>query len=366
MARSSPVILAATAASRASARDGARATRRVVIATAPLALVLARRAPSSASNVGDDDDDVKDEEDVFPTPSRRANAYAPTRANGSGPSSPFVVSRSPPEPVMFPRPKVELAFAVCLLRSSYEAVDECDVLPMDVFQATSWKFRASEWEPYKYLYEPLRIEQGAIADPLYFDFVTFVQTATIGRAIPKSTSVFEERVGAEGASRIVRRDASLRDNDLLPEAIAERCGKKIYERLVNGFDRGEDFDVAYFPGAPKPVSTDARGAERLDEAVVGMRDLAQVFVENGYALRISVDNDLRASKPGDAERRVRVRVNGPATLWGARELINRGIVTTNEFLGFTLTAYLAESGISSAYTERVTDTEIDMSFSLSP
>ena len=40
---------------------------------------------------------------------------------------------------------------------------------MDTFQATSWKFRQSEWEPYKYLYEPLKIEQGAIADPLYFD-----------------------------------------------------------------------------------------------------------------------------------------------------------------------------------------------------
>ena len=48
---------------------------------------------------------------------------------------------------------------------------------MDTFQATSWKFRQSEWEPYKYLYEPLKIEQGAIADPLYFDFATFVQAA---------------------------------------------------------------------------------------------------------------------------------------------------------------------------------------------
>ena len=344
------------------------ASRRAVVTSVPLALVLARRAPSRASNARDDDDEDDDDDDFFPPPSTPgANAYAPTRAV-DGARTRFLVSASAPEPVMFPRPTIALAFAVCLLRSSYEAVDECDVLAMDTFQATSWKFRQSEWEPYKYLYEPLKIEQGAIADPLYFDFATFVQTATVGRAIPKSTSVFEERVGAEGTPRIVRRDESLRDNDALPEAIAERCGKKIYERLVNGFDRGEDFQVEYFPGAPKPVSRDARGTQRLDEAIGGMRAIAEVFVDNGYALRISVDNDLRASnrpENADVSRRVRVRVNGPATLWGARELINRGIVTTNEFLGFTLTAYLAESGISSAYTERVTDTEIDMSFSLS-
>ena len=68
---------------------------------------------------------------------------------------------------------------------------------MDTFQATSWKFRQSEWEPYKYLYEPLKIEQGAIADPLYFDFATFVQTATVGRTIRNrracSRSAWERR-----------------------------------------------------------------------------------------------------------------------------------------------------------------------------
>ena len=56
-----------------------------------------------------------------------ANAYAPTRAV-DGARTRFLVSASAPEPVMFPRPTIALAFAVCLLRSSYEAVDECDVL----------------------------------------------------------------------------------------------------------------------------------------------------------------------------------------------------------------------------------------------
>ena len=74
-------------------------------------------------------------------------------------------------------------------------------------------------------------------------------------------------MGAEGTPRIVRRDESLRDNDALPEAIAERCGKKIYERLVNGFDRGEDFQVEVFSGR---AETGVEG--RVRDAEVGRGD----------------------------------------------------------------------------------------------
>lgn len=266
--------------------------------------------------------------------------------------------------VRFPRSRLSVPFAVCLLRSAYEAIDECDVAAMDAFQAKSWLFRQSEWEGYRYLYDPVRVEQGAIYDANYFDFAAFVQTATVGRMIPTSTSVFEERTGAEGTKTVVRRDEALRDNAKLPEAIAEKCGFKIYDRLLNGFDRGEDFEVARFANVPSPAErTPGRDADDVTREVVdGMRALADVFVENGYALRISVENDGTNS---DGSVRVRVRANGPATLWGARELAVRGLTPTDEYLGFTMTAYLARSGVGSSYTERVSDTEIDMSWTLS-
>lgn len=294
------------------------------------------------------------------------NVYLPTTDAGETGAYGFsIVPPSPPEPVKFPRPRLRIEFAVCLLRSAYEAIDDCDVMAMDKFQATQWRFRASEWEPYKYLYEPLKIDQGAIGDPLYFDFASFVQMATAAREIPKSTAVFEERTGAEGVASVVRRDESLRNNSSLPEAVAMRCGNRIYDRLLQGFDRGEDFEIAYFEGVPKPVTT-GRGNEKLADCVEGMRALAEVFVNSGYALKVSVDNDLRPDPAGsvDGERKVRVRVNGPATLWGSRELKSRGYSPTNEYLGYTLTAFLARSGVLSSYTERVSETEIDMTWRL--
>ena len=272
----------------------------------------------------------------------------------------------PPEPVKFPRSKISVPFAVLLLRSAYEAIDDADVMAMDAFQATSWKLRRNEWEAYKYLYDPIKIEQGAIGDPLYFDFVSFVQMATIAREIPKSSAVFEEKSGAEGTSTIIRRDAALRDNATLPEAIAEGCGRKIYARLRDGFDRGEDFEVETFAGVPSAISTSTSMStkERLDASVEGLRALSKVFVDNGYALKIVVDGDA-----GDGaavnERRVRVRVDGPATLWGARELISRGYnAPSNDYLAFTMSAFLEQSNVASSYTERVGDAGIDLNFIL--
>ena len=257
-----------------------------------------------------------------------------------------------------------MPFAVLLLRSAYEAIDDADVMAMDAFQATSWKLRRNEWEAYKYLYDPIRIEQGAIGDPLYFDFVSFVQMATIAREIPRAAAVFEEKTGAEGTATIVRRDAALRDNATLPEAIARGCGRKIYSRLLDGFDRGEDFEVVTFAGVPAAVSASRSSKERLDACVEGLRALSKVFVDNGYALKIVVDGDAGDEEEA-TERRVRVRIDGPATLWGARELISRGYnAPTNDYLAFTMSAFLDQSNVESSYTERVGDAGIDLDFRL--
>jgi hypothetical protein len=296
-----------------------------------------------------------------PSSSALASYLPPSAAPTFGGAFP-----QPPEPVKFPRSKISVPFAVLLLRSAYEAIDDADVMAMDAFQATSWKLRRNEWEAYKYLYDPIKIEQGAIGDPLYFDFVSFVQMATIAREIPKSSAVFEEKSGAEGTSTIIRRDAALRDNATLPEAIAEGCGRKIYARLRDGFDRGEDFEVETFAGVPSTISTSTSMStkERLDASVEGLRALSKVFVDNGYALKIVVDGDAGGGAAVN-ERRVRVRVDGPATLWGARELISRGYnAPSNDYLAFTMCAFLEQSNVASSYTERVGDAGIDLNFIL--
>jgi hypothetical protein len=50
---------------------------------------------------------------------------------------------------------------------------------MDQFQIKFWKSRQAEWEPYTYQYAPLKIEQGRLTDPLYFDFISYIQFQSV-------------------------------------------------------------------------------------------------------------------------------------------------------------------------------------------
>eukprot|EP00955_Chlamydomonas_euryale_P114001 366245-Chlamydomonas_euryale.AAC.36 len=63
----------------------------------------------------------------------------------------------PPQPVMFPRRSLDQRFAVLLMRSTYEAVDDLDFMPMDKFQVKFWRYRASEQEGYNLQYSPLKV-----------------------------------------------------------------------------------------------------------------------------------------------------------------------------------------------------------------
>ena len=254
----------------------------------------------------------------------------------------------PPDPVRFPRAPLDIKLAVLLLRSTYETVDAMDVMAMDTFQINFWKSRQSEWEPYTQQYSPLKIEQGKLTDPLYFDFISYTQFKVVSKEIPRSQSVFEERSGAEGTTKVVRRDATLSDNKVLPAVLAQRLGDTIYARVRYGFE-GTDFD------APEP-SFDGD----VDNAVGGMRKLVNSFVRKGYALKSAVD--VVNNGVGDKQRVVTIRLDGPATLWSAQALAARGVTPSNEYLGYTLTGYLRLCGVPSVYSTKVNDTAVELEF----
>ena len=254
----------------------------------------------------------------------------------------------PPDPVRFPRAPLDIKLAVLLLRSTYETVDAMDVMAMDTFQINFWKSRQSEWEPYTQQYSPLKIEQGKLTDPLYFDFISYTQFKVVSKEIPRSQSVFEERSGAEGTTKVVRRDATLSDNKVLPAVLAQRLGDTIYARVRYGFE-GTDFD------APEP-SFDGD----VDSAVGGMRKLVNSFVRKGYALKSAVD--VVNNGVGDKQRVVTIRLDGPATLWSAQALAARGVTPSNEYLGYTLTGYLRLCGVPSVYSTKVNDTAVELEF----
>lgn len=60
-------------------------------------------------------------------------------------------------------------------------------------QIRFFKLRQSEFEPYKFLVDPLQVPIGNLASPLYFDFIAFSQYATLSKAIPDAPQVFQAR-----------------------------------------------------------------------------------------------------------------------------------------------------------------------------
>ena len=61
------------------------------------------------------------------------------------------------DPPVFLRKTLEIALAVALLRSSYDAIDELNICAMDEFQIKSWKTRQLSYEAYKSLIYPLSL-----------------------------------------------------------------------------------------------------------------------------------------------------------------------------------------------------------------
>ena len=90
--------------------------------------------------------------------------------------------KSRPSHIGIPRKRMELQFAVLLMRSGYEIADELDFYPMDEFQKDFFLYRQSEWLDYKG-YHPT-VFQGDLADPLYFDFIRYISSMIIANGTP--------------------------------------------------------------------------------------------------------------------------------------------------------------------------------------
>ncbi len=149
---------------------------------------------------------------------------------------------------------------------------------MDRFQKEFFLLRADEWETYR---AETDSKQGDLSDALYFDFISAAQYATITNLMTDSPSeIFEERVGADGATQLVRRDPSVR-NAMLPSLFVERVGDRILDALLANFT-GPNF----FTQPPPPCLPGA------DTALVaaGVRQLYAVLAENGYAREIAVND----------------------------------------------------------------------------
>jgi hypothetical protein len=74
------------------------------------------------------------------------------------------------------------------MRSSYAVADELDFMPMDEFQKEQFLFRQSEWDGYR---SQIKVTQGELTDPAYFDFISFCQYASIAQGMRNGRLLFE-------------------------------------------------------------------------------------------------------------------------------------------------------------------------------
>eukprot|EP00892_Ulva_mutabilis_P004717 jgi/Ulvmu1/2617/UM014_0068.1 len=263
-----------------------------------------------------------------------------------------------PGPVRLPRKQLVLNFAVLLMRSTYEAVDALDFIAMDQFQIRFFKLRQSEFEPYKFLVDPLQIPIGNLASPIYFDFIAFSQYQTLSKAIPDAPQVFQEFCeNCEGEAlerpyRVVKRDAALADNKKLPERLQLQVGRTIIGYLREGF-RGETF------GCPAPLP----GTASMQELADAVQQLLAVFVKNGFAIRARVENVQARSGGGGLWT---VVVEGGANLWGLQTLQFRNALVTDAFDAFAILAYLEECGFRGKFEIDADGSLAEQSWSIRP
>ena len=104
----------------------------------------------------------------------------------------YLDRRLRPPAVDIPRKRMDLPFAVQLMRCSYTAIDDMDVTPMDDFQKSFFLFRQSEWEDYRNNHPS--VMQGDLADSFYFDFISFAQYVVIADKLREPKQQFVEKV----------------------------------------------------------------------------------------------------------------------------------------------------------------------------
>lgn len=238
-----------------------------------------------------------------------------------------------PKPRMLPRRRMDLDFAVLLMRTSYAVADELDFTPMNDFQRDFFLFRQKEWDGYKGALSGT--QQGDLADPNYFDFISFAQYATLTASMRQGRTLFEELQDANGTSVLVARDGKLpSDNRELPALHARIVGERVLAALCDKYPRL----------APTPTATPTAAALRE-----GVQQIATLFEMNDFMLTSRV----RLIDEGGVE----LALVAPATLWAQQVLRLRGD-SPDDFEAMVVDAHLRRCSVNAQYTTSITPTEV--------
>jgi hypothetical protein len=241
----------------------------------------------------------------------------------------YIELKSRPSYISIPRNRLELPFAIQMMRSSYATVDDLDFIPMDIFQKVFFLFRQSEWEDYRNYHQ--YVMQGDLADPLYFDFISFCQYAVISDSMKKGMYDFTERVGAEGDVQRVYRNNSIM-NENLPAAHSIRVGNKLMTYLIETYPSEKVL---------QNLAASSRDRRVYEQAASALLDLMSI---NAFALQPAF-TFLEENVSGSSAL-YRLSLKAPVNLWSQQILRYRKDAPINDFENKVLLALAKRLGFN--------------------
>ena len=255
-----------------------------------------------------------------------------------------------PKPPKLLRRKLSQDFAVLLMRSSYNALDEMDCVAMDQFQRDFFLIRLGEYQTYTKSLGDGMVQQGDLTDPYYFDFISFAQYKTINREVTQDPPyVFEEQQippeGSEipstnpnGTARfvpvVVQRDPKLTNAMLVPTHQA-MVGATVLDKLEANFAETE-LKIPKLGDKPDSLSL-----------LSGLRAIVNIFLISGYAFKGEVTAAASSTTNGALATYI-ISLSAPATLWSGKVLQLEGDPLDNDFLLKTLNEYIRRCGYETA------------------
>jgi hypothetical protein len=272
--------------------------------------------------------------------------------------------RSKPPRVL--RQKLNLEFAVLLMRASYNALDDLDVVAMDQFQKDFFLIRQAEYQWYNQEVGTQMglAQQGMLDDPLYFDFISFAQYATIAREITLSPNMlFEEQQPVPDVNTnsseadsdsspplaqrfqtvVVRRPPQYANNAMLAQQHDELVGTAILNKLDEWYGTTPS-RLPELKRAKDMNNASNAQQQQIQSIKAGLQQLVNLFLVNGFAWSGKVDVLEAGSASTSTSATFIVTLNAPATLWSGKSLQLRHATPTNDFLRKTAQAYLARAG----------------------
>lgn len=250
-----------------------------------------------------------------------------------------------PPPVKLPRRRMELAFAVQLMRTSYNAFDSMDFSPTDIFQKNQFLFRQNEWELWRK--DHPNCIQGDLASPEYFDFISWVQFSTLTFCMKEaSTEPFIEVVGAEAMSQKIDPFPMLDSREKIQAVHTAITGDGILDYILSRYPAN------IMPkGVPISGSTETlpggrvvkcKPSKSVEEFITAANLIMDVFCINSFAIDSKV---AEVPTSGKGTRLISLEMTAPANLWSQQALKLRKDAN-NDFPAMVLTALARRCGLT--------------------